>query len=169
PVPARLRAPSPLCGPAREGLSPGPTSGSLPVGPPIIRELIARGQPVIFRPHPFSYRNPEARQNIREIHALLRADRERSGREHRYGRRAARALDAFGCFNAADAMISDVSSVVPDFLHSGKPYGLVTMTTTIDEFERAFPLARSAYVITHDLSNLNEALDELLLHDSKAE
>src|SRR5690625_6757897 len=30
-------------------------------------------------------------------------------------------------------------------------------------------MARSAYGITHYLSNLNEALDELLLHDSKAE
>lgn len=158
-----------LYAPTWEGHYADTNYGSLPVGPPIIRELIARGQTVIFRPHPFSYRNPEARQNIREIHALLRADRERSGRDHRYGRRAEKAMDAFGCFNAADAMISDVSSVVPDFLHSGKPYGLVTMTTTIDEFERAFPLARSAYVITHDLSNLNEALDELLLHDSKAE
>ena len=158
-----------LYAPTWEGHYADTNYGSLPVGPQIIRELIARERTVIFRPHPFSYRNPEALQNIREIHAMLRADRETSGREHLFGRPAEKELDAFGCFNAADAMISDVSSVVPDFLHSGKPYGLVTMTATVDEFERAFPLARSAYVITRDLSNLNHALDELLLHDSKAE
>ena len=66
-------------------------------------------------------------------------------------------------------MISDVSSVVPDFLYSGKPYGLVTMTSTVEEFEQAFPLARSAYVITKDLTTLETALDGLLVEDPKAE
>ena len=158
-----------LYAPTWEGHYADTNYGSLPVGPAIIRELIARERTVVFRPHPFSYRNPEARERIREIHEMLSADQDASGREHLFGRPAEKELDAFGCFNAADAMISDVSSVVPDFLHSGKPYGLVTMTATVDEFEKAFPLARSAYVITSDLSNLDDALDELLLHDTKAD
>lgn len=158
-----------LYAPTWEGHYADTNYGSLPVGPDIVRELLARGTTVIFRPHPFSYRNPEARENIREIHRLLEQDTASSGRTHLYGPPAEKELDAFGCFNAADAMISDVSSVVPDFLYSGKPYGLVTMTATVDEFERAFPLARSAYVITKDLTNLGAALDELLVTDSKAD
>ncbi|WP_181869296.1 CDP-glycerol glycerophosphotransferase family protein [Brachybacterium alimentarium] len=158
-----------LYAPTWEGHYADTNYGSLPVGPEIIRELLARERTIVFRPHPFSYRNSEARQRIREIHQMLREDRDLSGRDHLFGRRAEKSLDAFGCFNAADAMISDVSSVVPDFLYSGKPYGLVTMTSTIEEFERAFPLARSAYVIDRDLTSLSNALDELLLHDSKAD
>ncbi|MDN5687609.1 MAG: CDP-glycerol glycerophosphotransferase family protein [Brachybacterium sp.] len=167
--PENLPVKTVLYAPTWEGHYADTNYGSLPVGPAIIRELIARERTVVFRPHPFSYRNPEARERIREIHQMLGADQEATGREHLYGYPAEKELDAFGCFNAADAMISDVSSVVPDFLHSGKPYGLVTMTATVDEFEQAFPLARSAYVITKDLSNLDGALDELLLHDSKSE
>src|SRR5699024_4226344 len=158
-----------LYAPTWEGHYADTNYGSLPVGPDIVRELLSRGMTVIFRPHPFSYRNPEARENIREIHRLLEADTQATGRPHLYRAPAEKDLDAFGCFNAADAMISDVSSVVPDFLYSGKPYGLVTMTSTVDEFERAFPLARSAYVITKDLTNLEAALDELLVTDSKAD
>lgn len=158
-----------LYAPTWEGHYADTNYGSLPVGPSIVRELIARERTVIFRPHPFSYRNPAASQRIREIKQMLREDAERTGREHLFGGPAEKELDAFGCFNAADAMISDVSSVVPDFLYSGKPYGLVTMTSTVLEFEKAFPLARSAYVIDRELTNLSEALDELLLHDTKAE
>lgn len=158
-----------LYAPTWEGHYADTNYGSLPVGPEIIRALLAQEITVVFRPHPFSYRNPAASRNIREIKRMLREDREISGREHLWGRAAEKDLDAFGCFNAADAMISDVSSVVPDFLYSGKPYGLVTMSYSIDEFERMFPLARSAYVIAEDLSNLDEMLEQLLESDPKAE
>jgi hypothetical protein len=158
-----------LYAPTWEGHYADTNYGSLPVGPQIIENLLARGMTVVFRPHPFSYRNDAARQNIRAIKDMLREDAERTGHEHLWGRAAEKDLDAFGCFNVADAMISDVSSVVPDFLYSGKPYGLVTMSFTVDEFEKEFPLARSAYVIRHDLSNLDQALDELLVTDSKAD
>ncbi|WP_133249846.1 CDP-glycerol glycerophosphotransferase family protein [Brachybacterium endophyticum] len=156
-----------LYAPTWEGHYADTNYGSLPVGPQIIRELLDRGITVVFRPHPFSYRNPAARQNISAIKQMLREDQEASGREHLWGRAAEKDLDAFGCFNAADAMISDVSSVVPDFLYSGKPYGLVTMSYSIAEFERMFPLARSAYVIAEDLSNLDEMLEGLLVTDPK--
>lgn len=167
--PEHLPVQTVLYAPTWEGHYADTNYGSLPVGPNIIRELVRREKTVVFRPHPFSYRNPEATKNIREIHRILREDAETNGREHLFKRAAEQDLDAFGCFNAVDAMISDVSSVVPDFLYSGKPYGLVTMTSTLDEFERSFPLARSAYVITRDLENLDSALDQLLIHDSKAD
>jgi hypothetical protein len=158
-----------LYAPTWEGHYADTNYGSLPVGPQLTRALLDREMTVVFRPHPFSYRNPSARQNISEIKQMLREDQEASGREHLWGRAAEKDLDAFGCFNAVDAMISDVSSVVPDFLYSGKPYGLVTMSYSIKEFERMFPLARSAYVLAEDLSNLDEMLEGLLVTDPKAE
>lgn len=158
-----------LYAPTWEGHFADTNYGSLPVGPQIIRALVERECAVVFRPHPYSYRNPEALARIKEIKEILREDKEVNGRAHLWGAPAEKALDAFGCFNAADAMISDVSSVVPDFLYSGKPCGLVTMSFSIPEFERMFPLARSAYVIQRDLANLDEMLDELLVTDSKAE
>jgi hypothetical protein len=157
-----------LYAPTWEGHYADTNYGSLPVGPAIVENLLARGMTVVFRPHPFSYRNDQARANIRAIKQMLREDVEKTGHEHLWGRAAEKDLDAFGCFNAADAMISDVSSVVPDFLYSGKPYGLVSMSFTVEEFEQEFPLAGSAYVIRHDLENLDQALDELLVTDSKA-
>lgn len=167
--PENLPVSTVLYAPTWEGHYADTNYGSLPVGPEIVQRLVDRGMTVIFRPHPFSYRNPQASARIREIKAILREDRESTGREHLWGRAAETELDAFGCFNAADAMISDVSSVVPDFLYSGKPYGLVSMSFTIEEFVKAFPLAEAAYVIGADLANLDAMLDELLVSDTKSE
>jgi hypothetical protein len=158
-----------LYAPTWEGHFADTNYGSLAVGPQIIRALVERGCTVVFRPHPYSYKNAAGAANIREIKGILREDAEATGREHLWGARAEKNLDAFGCFNAADAMISDVSSVVPDFLYSGKPYALVSMSYSIEEFERMFPLARSAYVVPEDLSNLDRVLDDLLVEDPKAE
>lgn len=167
--PSAPHAKTVLYAPTWEGHFADTNYGSLPVGPQIVRALVERGCTVVFRPHPYSYKNPVGLERIREIKRILQEDAEANGREHLYGRAAEKDLDAFGCFNAADAMISDVSSVVPDFLYSGKPYALVSMSFEIEEFLRMFPLARSAYVMPRDLSNIDQALDELLVTDSKAQ
>jgi len=55
--------------------------------------------------------------------------------------------------------------VTSDFLQSGKPFALVAMTCTAEEFAREFSVARAAYVVERDLSNLENALDALLVTD----
>ena len=52
-------------------------------------------------------------------------------------------------FNQVDALISDVSSVIPDFLYSEKPFALTSMAaeTTTAEFLADFPLARAGYLL----------------------
>ena len=37
------------------------------------------------------------------------------------------------CFNASDAMVSDVSAVVSDYLHSGKPFAMVSVGRTPEQ------------------------------------
>ena len=57
---------------------------------------------------------------IEEIGAVMDADREVSGREHLWGAAAELQMSVEDCFNASDAMVSDVSAVVSDYLHSGQ-------------------------------------------------
>ena len=72
------------------------------------------------------------------------------------------------CINQADAMVSDVSSVVSDFLFSGKPLAMVAVPSEPDRFVAEYPIARAAYVIRGDLTNVEPVLDQLLESDPMA-
>jgi CDP-glycerol glycerophosphotransferase (TagB/SpsB family) len=141
---------------------------SLPQGAEIVAALLRRGARVVFRAHPFNYRYASCRALISEIGALLEADRERTGREHLWGRAAERELTVEDCFNLSDAMISDVSAVVSDYLHSGKPFAMVSVGRTPDQLAEEAPAATAAYVLREDLSNLEQVLDDLLVTDPRA-
>ncbi|MDT0451533.1 hypothetical protein [Streptomyces hesseae] len=55
----------------------------------------------------------------------------------------------FGCFNRSDLLISDVSSVVSDYLISEKPYAVAnTSGLTEEEFRAAFPTVGAATILT---------------------
>ena len=72
------------------------------------------------------------------------------------------------CFNTSDAMVSDVSAVVSDYLHSGKPFAMVSVGRTPEQLLIDAPAARAAYVIRDDLSNLADVCDDLLGPDPLA-
>lgn len=61
----------------------------------------------------------------------------------------------FTCFEAADALLSDVSSVVSDYVVTGKPYG-VTNPGALDHqvFCDQYPSARGGYVVAPDGTGL---------------
>jgi hypothetical protein len=136
---------------------------SLPIGAAIVQALIDRGCTVIFRPHPWTARTPVLAAAAEQIDALLAADVERAGRQHLFGP-AATSGSIFDTFNAADAMVSDVSSVIPDFLYSEKPFAVTSMVPEVGpaEFIAEFPLAQAGYVLDGDLSNLDQVLTDLL-------
>ncbi|MCW2801848.1 MAG: hypothetical protein JWN06_65 [Propionibacteriaceae bacterium] len=138
---------------------------SLPVGDRIVRALLKRDVEVIFRPHPFSYDFEEDRESIRRIHRLLSTDAEQTGRQHRWGDAAERDLGILDCINASDAMISDVSSVVSDYLFSTKPFAMVAVSTGVQDFAEQYPIARAAYVLDGHLANLEQILDWMLRCD----
>ncbi|MFT4164120.1 MAG: CDP-glycerol glycerophosphotransferase family protein [Microlunatus sp.] len=135
---------------------------SLPQGERIVGSLVARGLTVIFRPHPFSHEFPEDAACVRRIEALLEADAATSGRRHLFGPAAQAERSIIDCINASDAMVSDVSSVVSDYLFSGKPFVLVAVPSPPDQFVQDFPVAAGAYVVDRELSNLDSMLDLLL-------
>ncbi|NKX49345.1 hypothetical protein HER39_01860 [Arthrobacter deserti] len=141
---------------------------SLPHGRGIVEALLARGCTVIFRAHPFNYRFPEATAWIAEIGELLAADAAATGRQHVYGKAAEQEMSIVDCFNASDAMVADVSAVVSDYLQSGKPFSIVSVGRSIEELAAEAPASRAAYVIEEDLANLDQALDNLLVHDPLA-
>ena len=73
------------------------------------------------------------------------------------------------CFNAAHAMASDVSSVVSDFLFSGKPFAMAAVRAHGDAFREEFPVRRAAYVFdVRDglVDGFDEAVAEMLGADS---
>ncbi|MEU6534936.1 hypothetical protein [Streptomyces sp. NPDC047000] len=68
----------------------------------------------------------------------------------------------YACFNVADLLISDVSSVISDYLASEKPYA-VANTSGLDEqdFRDAFPTVRAGAVLTPDASGMPALLDSV--------
>ncbi|MGD6752179.1 hypothetical protein [Streptomyces sp. BH105] len=65
----------------------------------------------------------------------------------------------FTCFNAADVLISDVSSVVSDWLSSEKPYAVAnTSGLTEDEFRTGFPTVRAATVLAPEATEIPDLL-----------
>lgn len=138
---------------------------SLPIARTILEKLIERDVTVILRSHPYTARDSQSVNILHSLEHLLAQDRQRSGRKHVFGNAATEQMTIVECFNAADAMISDVSSVVSDFLFSEKPFAISDMVDEGDEFIESFPLARAAYVFRKDGSNTDDVLDQLLKTD----
>ncbi|MFI0818060.1 hypothetical protein ACH4TX_17035 [Streptomyces sp. NPDC021098] len=68
----------------------------------------------------------------------------------------------FACFNQADVLISDVSSVVSDYLTSEKPYAVAnTSGMTEEEFRSNFPTVRAATILTPEASEVPELLESV--------
>lgn len=65
----------------------------------------------------------------------------------------------YACFNQADLLISDVSSVVSDYLSSEKPYAVAnTSGLSEDEFVAGFPTVRAATILTPSAKEIPELL-----------
>lgn len=142
---------------------------SLPSGERIVEALLAQGGTVIFRPHPFSYEESADAATIARIQQMLAADARTSGRGHRWGAAAETDLGVLDCMNISDAMVTDVSSVVSDYLFSGKPFAMIAVPSEPDAFREEYPVSRGSYVVRGDLSDLEQTLDQMLGSDPMAD
>ncbi|MFC0682391.1 CDP-glycerol glycerophosphotransferase family protein [Lysobacter korlensis] len=158
------RAKTVMYAPTWSGLYADSRYSSLLIGVPIVQALVERGCTVLFRPHPYTRRNHELAREAARIKALLEQDRARSGRRHVTGRHE-KPEPIADWFNESDALIADVSSVVPDFLYSEKPFALTAMLGPLESFASSFPISRGSYLIHPDLGNLQDALEALLETD----
>ncbi|WP_406044631.1 CDP-glycerol glycerophosphotransferase family protein [Micromonospora sp. NBC_00898] len=168
---ASIANPRVLYAPTWAGFYADSNYSSLLVGCDIIKALVARGCSVVFRPHPYSQRSAELTRECERIRTLLADDHRANGRPHIFGAEAEVAMTVADCFNASDAMVSDVSSVVADYLYSEKPFAMVAVSVPAAQFPEAFPLARAGYVIDAyggRLQGLDATLDDLLGSDPLA-
>ena len=140
---------------------------SLIVGDKIVQALLDRGVTVLFRRH-FAGRNHVAAEAMIEtIDDLLDQDAAATGLKHVWGEAASAELPLVEAFNLADAMISDVSGIVVDFMQSEKPFAMYAAQVRsgpdlATEFRADHPTAESAYVIDRDLFNLATILNLML-------
>ncbi|MFF3324428.1 hypothetical protein [Streptomyces sp. NPDC002889] len=65
----------------------------------------------------------------------------------------------YDCFNESDGMVSDISSVVSDFIASGKPYAVTDSAELGEaEFKRQNTAVRAAVVLSNSAAELDELL-----------
>lgn len=120
----QISGPTVLFAPTWRGYNAETTLSSLPVGPALVSALIRRGATVRFRPHPFSWLGAGERAGIAAVDEVLRRDRESTGRAHRLAGEG-RADSLTDAFDASDALVTDVGSVLVDYFVTGKPYAVV--------------------------------------------
>nr|WP_218909381.1 glycerophosphotransferase [Nocardiopsis sinuspersici] len=73
----------------------------------------------------------------------------------------------YSCFNQADLLISDISSVVADFVATEKPYAITNCEgITEEEFRVKHPTSSAAYILAPDGNDLDTALDAVHLAEA---
>jgi CDP-glycerol glycerophosphotransferase (TagB/SpsB family) len=120
---------------------------------------------LVYKPHPLT---GTRHRPMNEIHKrlveLIRAAggdvdaRTMDGPEHRVV--TGRTPSLFDCFNDSDMLISDVSSVVADYVQSQRPYVMANPADLPeDEFRRRYPTARAAYLLSRDVGELEKVVN----------
>ncbi|GGM04973.1 CDP-glycerol glycerophosphotransferase family protein [Micromonospora yangpuensis] len=136
------------------------------MGERIVKSLL-KAQPgvrLIYKPHPLTgARSKEAKAVHERIVARIGAaggdvnSTSLDGPGHRVV--TGRVPGLFDCFNQTDLMISDISSVVSDFVQSQRPYVVANPSgLPEDEFRRQFPTSRGAYLLSVDCGELAKIL-----------
>ncbi|TDD73213.1 hypothetical protein E1293_32055 [Actinomadura darangshiensis] len=135
-------------------------SSLLGMGARIVRILLEQGPRlrVIYRPHPYTGRRLAKAAAVHErlIKMIEQANRNGAG-----GHQVVTGADAslYECFNRSDLLITDISSVISDYIPSLKPY-VVTDPDGMDEslFRAEFPSASAAYLLGPACAELPDIL-----------
>jgi CDP-Glycerol:Poly(glycerophosphate) glycerophosphotransferase len=129
-------------------------SSVAPMGVRIVETAIASGARVLFKPHPLTgHRLPAASKARAEIEAALA----KAGNGNTVVPPGPDSL--YTAFNEADVLVSDISSVITDFLASRKPY-IVTNKANIPaaDFALTFPSSGAAVLLGSAVAELPDAL-----------
>ncbi|WP_142118245.1 CDP-glycerol glycerophosphotransferase family protein [Rarobacter faecitabidus] len=167
--PADSGRPTALYAPTWNGYNSLTRLSSLGIGYGIVEALIAGGARVVFRPHPMSGRTRSGRREIGRIRKLLREDTRRTGTGHAWGIEATGATFATVA-SQADLLVTDPSSVIADFLVTGrpiivvKPEGLSEADPLPSVDEVVLP---ALYRVRGDLADLPAAIGDALGADHR--
>jgi hypothetical protein len=130
-----------LYAPTWEGWSDDMDLTSVPtMGVELVEQLLADPDvQVIYRPHPLAgTRSPALRAAHQRMVGLL------AGGEHAVVTPGGPGL--YACFNQADVLITDVSSVISEFIVTGKPY-VVTNPGSAPDFVERYPTVAGGYLL----------------------
>lgn len=124
------------------------------IGERIVQGCLDAGADVLFKPHPLTgHRLPEAGRAREAIDDLVR----KAGGGSEVVAPSPNSL--YEAFNRADLLISDISSVITDFLASRKPYAVSNRRDVpADEFRAMFPSSSAAELLGSDVGALPIAL-----------
>lgn len=155
-----------LYAPTREGFfAEWEYSSVLSQGRVLIQTLLAiPGVRVLFKPHPGTGTDdPAFGAEVDSLKELVTA----AGHPHEV---VTGSEGLYSAFNRADLLVSDISSVITDFLASGKPYVVTHFgTTSADQFRLEFPSAAGAYILMGDGSDVAEHVRDAREADSLRE
>ena len=130
----------------------------------IIETILASDQPtqLDFKPHPLSFKDPQWPQLERAIRATLGKSRANGNR----GIFRTDTAEPFDLYNEADVVITDISSVMIDYLYSGKPF-LVILPVDFNVAKDAerFPSLEAGYQVTASLENLSSQFNAAIGED----
>lgn len=155
-----------LYAPTREGFfSAWEYSSILTQGHGLLTTLLADpGVQVLFKPHPGTGTDdPAFGREVGRLVALV----ERAGAPHEV---VSGTEGLYHAFNRADVLVSDISSVITDFLASGKPYVVTNPgSDSPDAFRAQFPSSAGAWILSGDGTGIADALRDARGEDRFAE
>ncbi len=126
------------------------------VGEQVVAGLLAADPPVrvVFKAHPFTgQRDAKYRAVLARIARTIDAAAARTGIDHR----VVKGGSINEWFNLSTALVTDVSSVVSDFLASEKPHAVFNHTDLDDaSFQAEFPSTGAATIIGRDGHGIDE-------------
>ncbi|NUS01316.1 MAG: hypothetical protein HOV97_02010, partial [Nonomuraea sp.] len=144
------------------------------MGPRIVRALLDHRPPlrIIYKPHPLTgHRDKSATRAHRKIVSMIEAaELAKSKARHPSSPGGAPEIrhlvvtgprpHLYDCFNECDLLISDISSVVADFLASEKPYAVTNVTGLPERaFHERYPSTEAGVLLGEDLAGLPGFLD----------
>jgi hypothetical protein len=152
--------PTVLYAPTWEGVNHDQEYSSVSaVGVRVVEALLAADPPVrvVFKAHPFTgQRDAKYRFVLARIAGLIDDAAARTGIDHR----VVKGGSINEWFNRATALVTDISSVVSDFLASEKPYAVFNHTGQDDAAFRAeFPSTGAGTTIGRDGRGIAEFID----------
>ncbi|MER7501243.1 CDP-glycerol glycerophosphotransferase family protein [Nonomuraea pusilla] len=149
-------------------------SSLITMGPRIVRALLDHQPPlrIIYKPHPLTgHRDKSATRAHRRIVAMIEAAELATSKARHPSSRSGgtrvrhlvvtgREPHLYDCFNQCDMMITDISSVVADFLASEKPYAVTNVAGMPEAaFHERYPSTEAGVLLDADLAGLGAFLD----------
>ncbi|TMR32850.1 hypothetical protein ETD85_21590 [Nonomuraea zeae] len=145
------------------------------MGPRIVRALLDHRPAVrvIYKPHPLTgHRAKDAARAHRKIVTMIEAVELAKSKARHPSSAAGETSEIrhlivtgpephlYDCFNQCDLLISDISSVVTDFLASEKPYAVTNVASLPERaFHERYPSAEAGVLLGEDLAGLTEFVD----------